>query len=400
MEIRQLREEGLYYAQISRELGIDPRTVAKYCKEEPVGSEKRAAPGILDEYKEFIIARMDEGIINAVVMARKLRELGYKGSMSTLRAFMAPLRAKHRDCPVMRFETGPGEQMQIDWGEFGTITHNGKRRKLHCFVATLCYSRYMYAEFTVSESRDTLLECHKHAFDYFGGFTKEILYDNMATVVRIAASGEKVINPRFSGFAKMMGFTPRFCRVRRPQTKGKIESGVRYVKHNFWQGISFTDLKDLNRLLRLWLIEANARMHGTTYRVPLEVLAEEKLIPLLDTVPFVLAADPGRTVGRDCLLSYRSSKYSVPWQYASKRVAVIESDSEIRVFCEGELIAEHPRAQEKHSVIMNPEHYKGIPRDRKQEVLGGRQVLAPDDAFYEVQKRPLDHYDHLEGGDF
>lgn len=105
----------------------------------------------------------------------------------------------------------------------------------------------MYVEFTMSESLQTLVDCHRHAFEYFGGFTNTILYDNMPTIVRRSVSGERIINPRFKEFAKMIGFTPRFCRIRRAQTKGKVERGVKYVRYNFWQGLRFINLDDLNR---------------------------------------------------------------------------------------------------------------------------------------------------------
>lgn len=400
MDIRQLREKGLYYTQIGEELGIDPRTAARYCSDVPPAESKPEPPGILENYKEFIVARMAEGVSNAVVMLRKLRERGYRGSISTVRAFMAPLRAQHRNYPVMRYETGPGEQMQVDWGEFGKVAHDGQVRRLHCFVATLGYSRYMYAEFTVSESLVTLVDCHKHAFEYLGGYTKNILYDNMPTIVKISSSGEKIINPKFNDLAVMMGFTPRFCRIRRPETKGKVESGVKYVRYNFWQGVRFRDLDHLNEQMKRWLmLEANARIHGTTHRMPMEMLCEEDLIPLIDTVPFIVASDPRRKVGKDCLVSYDSSKYSVPWQYANREVAVIDSGAEVRIFCSGELAAEHRKAQEKHSVMMNPEHYRGIPRARRQDILGGKQIIIMD-GFDEVQQRSLRDYDDSEGGEF
>ena len=400
MDIRQLREKGLYYKQIGEELGVDPRTAAKYCGDEAETEGKIARPGILDEYKEFIVTRMGEGVTNAVVMQRELRARGYKGSISTLRAFMAPLRDDYGSVPVMRYETASGEQMQMDWGEFGKIFHQGRMRKLHCFVATLGYSRYMYIEFTVSESLATLVDCHRRAFEYFGGFTKAILYDNMPTIVQGTSQGERIINSRFREFAEMMGFTPRFCRIRRAQTKGKVERGIKYVRHNFWQGLKFTDLDNLNRQARRWLLlEANVRIHGTTHRMPREMLYEENLISLIDTVPFIIAADPRHKVSRDCLVSYDSSKYSVPWRYANKEVAVIECGTEMRIFCEGELIAEHEKAPEKHSVVMKPEHYAGIPQGRYREILGGKQILSLHD-FEMVEERSLKDYESLEGGGF
>jgi hypothetical protein len=146
-------------------------------------------------------------------------------------------------------------------------------------------------------------------------------------------------------------------------------------------------------------LEANVRIHGTTHRMPPEMLYEEDLIPLIDTVPFIIAADPRRKVSRDCLASYDSSKYSVPWRYANKEVAVIECGTEMRIFCEGELIAEHEKAPEKHSVVMKPEHYAGIPQGRYREILGGKQILSLHD-FEMVEERSLKDYESLQGGGF
>ncbi|NPV54820.1 MAG: IS21 family transposase [Firmicutes bacterium] len=221
MEIRQLREQGLYYKQIAERLDIDPRTVAKHCKGEPVKEKTHKRPGVLSGFEDYIIQRMTQGVTNSMVILREIRAQGYRGGKTVLREFMAPLRKGFRNTPTIRYETEPGEQAQVDWGEFGTIMHEGKRRKLHCFVMTLGYSRYMYAEFTVSEALPCLVSCHERAFQYFGGFPKKVLYDNMATVViRHPDSGEKVIHPRFDEFARMLGFSAQFCRVRRAQTKG------------------------------------------------------------------------------------------------------------------------------------------------------------------------------------
>jgi len=402
MEIRQLREEGLYYKQIGEKLGIDPRTVAKHCNGE-TGTEKGRSkrPGILSGLEDYIVQRMAQGVTNSVVILREIRARGYRGGQTVLREFMAPLRKEFRNTPVIRYETGPGEQAQADWGEFGTIIHEGRRRKLHCFVMTLGYSRYMYAEYTVSEALPCLLSCHERAFQYFGGFPRKVLYDNMATVViKHQETGEKVIHPRFKEFATMLGFSAQFCRVRRAETKGKVESGVKYVRYNFWQGITFTSLEDLNSKLLRWLaLEANTRVHGTIFRRPIDMLAQEELTPLVDTVPFVLAADPRRKVGRDCLVSYCSSKYSVPWRYANKEVSILESGETLQIFHRGYMIAEHRKCSEKHGVVMNPEHYKGIPFSQRKEVLGGKQILDPHE-YEQVQKRSLEDYGRFEGGEF
>ena len=162
----------------------------------------------------------------------------------------------------MRFETEPGEQAQVDWGHFGFIEHHGRQRRLYAFVMTLGWSRAMYVEFTTSTDATWWLRCHVHAFHYFGGVPKVVLHDNLKTAVLSRdADGTVHWNPRYLDFADYYGFTPQACRPYRAQTKGKVEAGIRYVRGNFWPGLRFVDLADLNRQGRDWLDFTANRAH-------------------------------------------------------------------------------------------------------------------------------------------
>lgn len=320
MDIKEMVQQGMYYTDIAKIMGVDPRTVKRYAQDEQQNTtttSKGTHPSKLDPYKDYIIKRMEEGILNSEVMLREIKSKGYDGSRTILRAFMSPYRDKFRGklVPAIRFETEPGKQAQVDWGEFGTIMHNGKKHKLHAFVFTLGYSRYMVGEFTISTKLKDLIACHENAFAKIGGVPQEILYDNMPTVVTDSkVEDEDAFNKEFLDFAHYYGFKPRRCRVRRPRTKGKVESGVKYVKYNFWQGLRFTDIVDLNQQFYIWQSDvANIREHGTTHRRPIDMLPEECLQPIDSILPYPYCIKVERKVSLDGYVDYNTSRYPVPW---------------------------------------------------------------------------------------
>ena len=164
--------------------------------------------------------------MNAVKILRELRGLGYAGGVSILKEFMAPYRKKEK--AVMRFETPPGEQAQVDWGTCGKLVDRGVMKTVYCFCMTLGFSRMMYVEFTFRCDTRAFIRCHMDAFDFFGGVTREILYDNLASVKLITSEGSRM-NPTFADFSDTFGFQAKTCRPYRAQTKGKVESGIGLV---------------------------------------------------------------------------------------------------------------------------------------------------------------------------
>jgi len=175
---------------------------------------------------------------NARVLLRELRQRGYGGGYTILTDWMRPQRESARAVAVRRFETPMGHQAQVDWGHLGSIEIDGKPRQLSGFTFTLGYSRAMMAEAALDQTLGTLLRMHEEAFRQLGGVPEEILYDRMKTVwLKTDERGEIVWHPVFSDFARYWGFRPRFCRPYRAQTKGKIESGIKYVRRNFLCGL-------------------------------------------------------------------------------------------------------------------------------------------------------------------
>ena len=238
MEIKILHKQGMSSRAIARELGISRNTVKRYLQaksEPPKYTPRPAVASLLDEYRDYIRQRIADAHpykIPATVIAREIRDQGYRGGMTILRAFIRSLSVPQEQEPAVRFETEPGRQMQVDWG-----TMRNGRSPLHVFVAVLGYSRMLYIEFTDNMRYDTLETCHRNAFRFFGGVPREVLYDNMKTVVlqRDAyQTGQHRFHPSLWQFGKEMGFSPRLCRPFRAQTKGKVERMVQYTRNSFY----------------------------------------------------------------------------------------------------------------------------------------------------------------------
>jgi hypothetical protein len=294
----------------------------------------------------------------------------------------------------------------VDWGHFGYIVHHGKRRRLYAFLMTLGWSRAMYMEFTVSANIASWLRCHVHAFHYLGGVVDVILHDNLKTAV-ISRSSSGVIhwNQRYLDFADYYGFTPRACQLDRARTKGKVENGVAYVRGNFWVGLEYLDLADLNCQANGWLNSvANVRVHGTTGEVPFERLPHEGLRSI-DTMPdYDTSIIVWRRCSRDCLISYEGNYYSAPAAYAGERVMVKATEGgELLVVNEhGEIVASHRLTVGSNQRVVIAEHYAGIPFSApRRRRAGARQVGVPDltpmpwpDAPL-VEARPLANYQDL-----
>jgi transposase len=239
MNIRDLKQQGWSVSAIADELHLDRQTVRKHLLDAPQ-PYKRENPAAckIDPYRPFLRERWEKGVHNARKLLDEVRGRGYDGGYSQLKLVVLPWREEGRERAFVRFETGPGEQSQMDWGHFG----NWGGRRLYGFALTLCYSRMRYVEFTQSQDIHHLLASMVHSFRYFGGVTESVLTDRMKTVLLDQTGGELHFNKKFLEFAAYYGFVPRVCRPYRPETKGKIESTVRFVKQNFWPGIGFDSL--------------------------------------------------------------------------------------------------------------------------------------------------------------
>jgi transposase len=387
-------------SEIARRTGHARKTIRKVING-PLDVQRKARrrrERKIDPYVPYLRERIEAGVLNARKLYHEIRDLGYPGRETLVRSFVQPYRQQR--------QSEPGAQAQVDWAHFGYIKHQGKRRRLYAFVMTLGWSRAMYLEFTVSADMAWWLRCHLHAFHYLNGVTREILHDNLKTAVITHSSDGRIRwNPRYLDFADYYGFTPRACRPYRAQTKGKVESGVRYVRGNFWLGLRFTDLADLNRQALRWLNGiANVRIHGTTGCVPFQRLPDEGLVSIQDKPDYDTSLTVYRRCSRDCLISYEGNLYSVPAQYATERLMVrVREGGELSVLNQqGEIIAWHPLAVGSNQRIIVAEHYKGLHLNTRTPAKpGALQIADPDltptlwpDAPA-VEVRPLGAYGDL-----
>ena len=402
--IREMHRKGVSISEIARQTGRDRKTVRKIVtgKLTREKQKRRKKATKLGAYEGYLKQRIAEGVLNTRKLLRELKERGYAGGLTQVILYVQPYRTTREERAVMRYETRPGEQAQVDWGSFGYISEEGRQQRLYAFAMQLAYSRMLYVEYTTRMDVMTWLRCHQHAFAYFGGVPEVLLHDNLKTAVLSRGTGGKIQwNPRYLDFALCYGFNPQPCRPYRPQTKGKIERSIRYVRQNFWVGMTFRDVADVNSQVRHWLATvANCRIHGTTGVTPLSRMGEEPLHALPEQ-PFDTDVVTYRRAGRDCTVHYRANVYSVPSAYAQQTVLVKETEQHHLRFYSGEgtLIAEHRLASGRCQRNLVTAHYADLPRSapRPSPTLARQQTSWLWDSAPQVETRPLSVYAHLEG---
>ena len=338
---------------------------------------------------------------NAQVLHREVKTRGYQGSYPALARYIRPWREEWRgdEAATMRFETGPGEQSQVDWGS--TALWLGEARvRVHLFVMVLGYSRRIFARAYPAEGLDALLDGHDRAFAHFGGRTREILYDNPRTIVleKDEATGRVVWNATFKDRLDFYGVKGRLCRYYRAQTKGKVESGVKYVKRNALAGRRFRDLEDLNAWLVEWCLTiADQRVHGTTHERPAERFAREEVAALVAVdarTPPVRERLETRIVPRDGYVAILANRYPVPLTWAGSQLQVQVRAEEVVLIHGEETPIRHARLEGKHQVARWTGPPRRPPRPERPMDLSGPPQLDPVylGTAGEVEVRPLERY--------
>jgi transposase len=366
-DILQLKRQGLAISQIAALTGFNRRTIRKYLAhpDTPRYSPRAPRPTKLDPFHSYLQDRLAAGVWNATVLFRELKQRGYQGGYTALKDFLRPLRQAAASVAVRRFETPPGHQAQVDWGHLGQLCLGEQTKPLSAFLFTLGHSRAMVGDLVTDQTLPTFLRCHELAFLAVGGVPHEILYDHVKTVVLgTSERGEVLWHPVFAAFARHWGFVPRLCRPYRPQTKGKVENGIGYVRKNFLCGREAFDLPDLQSQFRGWLGEvANRRIHGTTHRCVAEAWDAEKphLQPIGGRLPFPLVPHQIRRVARDAYVSYRTNRYSVPWRAAGQEVSLREVEGHLEILRDDVRLARHPLCSGRHQVITVAAHHAQIP---------------------------------------
>lgn len=402
--IRERHTAGMSLSGIARELDLDRKTVRRALRMPSWAPYQRAAPALmLDPHRQWLVDRAPQVHYSARILYQELtRERGFAGCYETVKLAVRPLRAEATLAGLTqrRFETGPGEQAQCDWGQV-TVPLGSIRTRLHVFVMTLGYSRRGFAMGFERERMPDLLAAHEAAFAHFGGRCEQLLYDRMRTVVLgngKDATGKARLNSTFASFAAHWGFTVRLCQPYRAQTKGKVESGVKYVKRNFIPGRTFHDLEDFNAQLLAWQRDiADQRVHGTTHERPIERFALEAahLVPTATQPSFLAAMVRERVVADDWLVSIDGNRYSVPCRLIGQSVQVVREADRWVIRHRGQVVAEHAVLDGRAQLAMLPEHGPGaVARNKRQRQSTPRHSARLDEGR-EVEIRDLGIYEQL-----
>jgi transposase len=364
-EIHRLGAAQVSVSEIARTLALDRKTVRRCLRQAAWRPYQRAATDtVLTPFTGWLTARAPAVDYSARILWQELRQQhGFGGSYETVKRWVRP----HREATLRaaltwtRFETPPGEQSQIDWGQ-AMVTLGGRRVVRHIFVLTLGYSRRAFYEPCEQETLSDLIDAHERAFTYFGGHTREHLYDRPRTVCLGGQGAQLRWNTTFKAFADFWGFEPRVCRPYRAQTKGKVEAGVKYFRRNFLPGRVFRDDRDLRDQLHAWMATvADVRVHGTTHERPCDrfVVEAPTLIGTGSHPRFHVEAQATRVVATDYLVSFETNRYSVPYRLIGQPVQVQRIGAELVIRHRGTVVATHAVAGGKYQVQIQPAHGPG-----------------------------------------
>lgn len=415
-------KSGLSKSEIAITMGLSLGTIYKYTNllkynisnstefdQKPIEVDKNeiinSTPHILKPYLDLIEEQIHRKIYNSSKIYQNLQLNGFTGSYGTVNNYIRQKEVKNNPQKYrayQRIETEAGEQAQVDWGYIGKIKIEDRIFKLYVFVYTLSYSRMAYAEFMTSQKQRLLQECHMHAFERIG-IPKKLRYDNMKTIVisRKKVNGKEIINYNFDflNFAKYYKFEPEVCPPYYPRSKGKVESGVKYIKNSFMDGEkykkTFLSINELNKKLWGWLEKiANQRVHGTTKERPVDrYLREKEHLFITDGYPrYQDNLFSSRRASQSSMVTYKNSAYWVPEFYARKKINISEvicdGITKIELYFRERRIAEYPLAQKSGSWIL-PKDF-GSKEKRQNDKVKKHLIFST-----EVESRDLDYYNQF-----
>lgn len=444
---RALHEAGATYAEIARECECDPRTVKKYLADDgtvgPPQAPSRAGtqPRVIDPFTGVVDAwlRADVTLTGSVIHERLVAEYGFTGSYQRVKMYLTEARPRieaeldagdenqltglHR-----RFEVIPGAQGQVDWGEEGDVLAHVGIEQVYSFHMTLSHSRDPFSCFTTSADLATFWDCHRRAFAHFGGVPGSIVYDRTKTVIkRHVAPGRAVpLHPEAVAFAEHYGFTLDPLAAYRPTGKGRVERQVSIVRDHVLAGREFDSIAEMDAAFMSWLPIRRAQTHRTHGQViGVRAVADRAALKPLPQWPYVVCDRHLRTVGKDCLVSFEASSYSVPaWRIRpGQRIELRVTDDQVAIHAlpadtppgAEALLTVHARATRRGSWMVHPEHWAPLPdghtRATTTDPADGPATTptatgsgAPDGlatllnrhagAATPVSRRPLDYYDH------
>jgi len=415
LDILMLHRKGLSQRKIARKLGISRNTVKKYLEDLELAGEHRRTrkrKSLLDPYKDNIKAWLEEDMdYTATWIYDRLSAMGFSGSYEIVKRKVSAIKAERQKIAYMRFETEPGCQGQVDFGEFQVEQAEGRVKKLYLFSMILGYSRKIYGELIERCDLPTFLDCHIRAFEYFGGVPEQLLYDRMKNVFIGKVAGKKKFNDTLLGFALHYGFNPEVAPAYAAWVKGKIERPYSFIREGFWRGYGFVCMESANRDLQKWLERKEKRVHGTTHEVVLLRFARER--PHLRGLPlqaFDTSYRVYRKVHKDCTVRFEGNSYVVAHTLVGEKILLRVKDKAMRIFSNDSLVVTYEIPEGKGHLVQDKRFYEALKKDhemnRRKYRFGSRKkgrakytigLLKPPYDM-DVEVRPIAIYDQAAGG--
>jgi len=382
---------------IATALGIHHDTVQHVIEQDRVirpGAQIR--PSRLDPYKAFILATLEQyPRLRATRLFAMVRDRGYPGSVIQVRRYVRTVRPQARAEAYLRLETLPGEQAQVDWGNFGTLRIGRARRPLSCFVLVLSWSRAMYARFALDQTLESFLRGHVEALTTLGGTPREILYDNLKSVVLERVGDHIRFHPRMLELAGHYHFAPKPCAVARGNEKGRVERKISFLRHSFFAARAFSSVADLNAQLTRWIADiAHARpVPGRPEQSVAAALVEEQpRLLALPEHPFACELVRPVTSGKTPYVRFDANDYSIPHTSVRRPLTLSASESHLRLLDGVTEVARHARSYDRGQRIEDPAHLAALAQEkRRAHDLRGRDRLRAAcphaDAFLDALAR-------------
>ena len=375
---------GISNRSIAKELGLSRNTVACWKffsakrgwleREKPIPSleeinqalkeiQQVKTPGPLSQvagFQDIVKDLCGRGVKIQVIWQILRDNHGFQGSYSSVRRFVRKLEPAQPE-PCVRIETEPGDEAQVDFGYAGRLLDpvTGELRKAWVFVMTLSFSRHQYAEIVFDQKVETWIFLHIKAFEFFGGVTKRVVIDNLKAAITKACFHDPEVQRSYRELAEHYGFLISPCRIATPRHKGKVESGVKYIKNNALAGRDFKDVRDANGHLLAWVMgTAGNRIHGTTRRRPLELFDEIEKARLLPLPPsrYEPAVWKQVKLHPDCHVVFDYSYYSAPFRLVGRQLILRATAFKVEMYHEFEHVATHQRALARGSRVTEKNH--------------------------------------------
>ncbi|MBI5778629.1 MAG: IS21 family transposase [Planctomycetes bacterium] len=412
MDIWSLARQGKSVRAIARETGLHRLTVKRYLEGEELPEYRKVERvSILEPYKPMVKVLLGQEDYQATRIRELIEPHGYKGSYDVVKRYVRVLKGERDQVAYIRFETMPGLQAQVDFGEFAVVCPDGEERKLYCFVMVLGFSRHMYVEFVDRCTMPVFLDCHLGAFSHFCGLPGEILYDNMKNVVVSRLVGKIKFNDTMTDFACHYRFKPIACPAYSPWIKGKVERPIDYLRESFWRGYVYSNLEKTNEDIMNWVnTTAFERIHGTTkQKVSVRFGLERDRLGNIPRRPYDTAAKYTRKVQKDCRISFGGNLYGIAHKCVGKKVLIRFKDGRLRVYNDNELVVEYVACQGKGQVREYPWIYENLREDKEQQRKKYRKPYGKGKATtiglakhnnytVAVEVRDLSEYEVLLGG--